>query len=453
MQAELAIRTRPGRAYPVPLTRPGQFVRRLLPGCALAASRGSAILAQFACQLVVGTLAGANGLGILQLFSSWTCMAGEALALGLPPRAMRQVAVAYAGQQRTAIEQLLQQSRRKILRAWLWFIALAAPLFPLLTRGASPGDWTSYHWLLIATGLTAPLFALLRLYAESLKSAGAALMAITLENLTSPLTMLLICAACWLAAQPLLALTLAIAFGCSMAITAIALRAALGHQLTALPLNHSAGDTCLAPPAQGDQFYLWASSVLSIAFMHLPFLVMPLYVDTAEIGVFALAHKLINVITTGLLLLAAVYGPAFARCAASRDTAGLRLLLRRTQLISSAAFIPAALLLVAVAAPLAELFGKEFAGLQTFLVILAGGYLVSAATGLCGVMLNMAGAASRELACLLLALVLALVGGLWVGPQYGSTGLALLFSCSIALKNIASYIMARHLLDSIGEPA
>ena len=65
----------------------------------LAASRGGAILAQFAAQLAVGTLAGASGLGVLQLFTSWTCIAGEVLGLGLPTRAMRQVSVAYAAGQ------------------------------------------------------------------------------------------------------------------------------------------------------------------------------------------------------------------------------------------------------------------------------------------------------------------------------------------------------------------
>jgi len=64
----------------------------------------------------------------------------------------------------------------------------------------------------------------------------------------------------------------------------------------------------------------------------------------------------------------------------------------------------------------------------------------------------MAGAASRELATLVLALAVALVGSAWVGPRYGAIGLALVFSGSIALKNLASYVVARHLLKTRGEP-
>ena len=69
---------------------------KILRVLSLVGSRGSAILAQFATQLVVGALAGASGLGVLQLLTSWTCIAGEALAMGLPSRAMRQVSVAYS---------------------------------------------------------------------------------------------------------------------------------------------------------------------------------------------------------------------------------------------------------------------------------------------------------------------------------------------------------------------
>jgi O-antigen/teichoic acid export membrane protein len=296
----------------------------------------------------------------------------------------------------------------------------------------------------------APLFSLLRLYAESLKATGAALAAVSLESLTSPVMLLLACAGCWLLGQPLASITLLTAFGLSLVVTPLALRARLRQQLAQLPqMTPAAGDVALAPQAKrGDLLYLWATSLLSIIFLQLPFVVMPLYVDTTEIGVFSVAHKLINVVTTLLLLLAAVFGPAFARCAAQQDQAALLGLLRRTQLISTAVFLPAALALLALAEPIASLFGQGFGELRLFLAILAAGHLVNAATGLSGVMLNMAGAASRELYTLVLALTAALAGSVWVGPEYGAPGLAAVFSGSIALKNLASYALATHLLKS-----
>jgi O-antigen/teichoic acid export membrane protein len=363
---------------------------------------------------------------------------------------MRQVSVAYAAGQPGQIEQTLRESRRKILRVWLWLLVLAALPAAAVLRQQDTTDWTHYSWLLLAAGLVAPLFSLLRLYAESLKATGAALAAVTLESLTSPALLLLACAGCWLSGVPLASITLITAFGLSLVITPLALRARLRQQLAQLPqANLAAGDAAIHPPApRGDLLYLWGTSVLSIGFLQLPFVIMPLYVDTTEIGVFAVAHKLINVVTTLLLLLAAVFGPAFARGAAQRDQRVLLGLLRRTQLISTALFLPAALALLALAGPIAKLFGNDFGDLRLFLAILVGGHLVNAATGLSGVLLNMAGAASRELSTLVIALVAALAGSAWVGPEYGAPGLAAVFSGSIALKNLASYALATHLLKS-----
>jgi O-antigen/teichoic acid export membrane protein len=436
------------------LQKLAQLTRKFMPVFTLVASRGGAILAQFAAQLVVGTMAGAGGLGVLQLFTSWTCIAGEILGLGLPTRAMRLVSVDYAHQQRDQIVQTLHESRRKILRLWLVLVLLAAVAATFLLRTGTPSGWTQYSWLLIGAGLTAPLFSLLRLYAESLKATGAALAAVTLESLTSPLALLLVCAVCWVAGQAVMTLTLVITFALSLAITPVALNQKLKQQMARLPQTAPQNSDVnaasqLAPHA--DLLYLWGTSVLSIGFLHLPFMVMPLYVETAQIGVFAVAHKLINVITTLLLLLAAVFGPAFARSAAQRNPAEMLSLLGRTQLISTAVFLPVSLALVALAEPLAGLFGEDFGDLQIYLAILAAGHLVNAATGLSGVLLNMAGAASRELSTLVIALIAALAGSAWVGPEYGATGLAVVFSGSIALKNLASYALARNLLIATRE--
>jgi O-antigen/teichoic acid export membrane protein len=85
------------------------------------------------------------------------------------------------------------------------------------------------------------------------------------------------------------------------------------------------------------------------------------------------------------------------------------------------------------------------------MVILAAGHMVNAATGLSGLLMNMAGAASKEMYTLIIAMVAALAGSAWLGPEYGATGLAIVFSSSIALKNIASYLLAINLVKSTRE--
>lgn len=428
-------------------------LRKLAPMITLAGVRGSAIALQFASQILVGMLAGASGLGILQLVTSWTCMVGEFIALGLPARAMRRIAVDYSHHNKGDIEQLLRSSREKIITAWLLFIAfgmLVGALFLLYSPFTIGSD---YFFLALTAVATAPLFALMKLYAESLKATGKTLLAVSFESVTSPVALLVLCLICWIYDKPAAAISLVATFTLSVAIAAIAMKTVLKKQLDQIsPINVSQETLGqVQSPKHTDLFFLWSASVLSIAFLHLPFLVMPYYMSTAEIGVFSIAHKMVNVITTLLLLLAAIYGPAFARAAAEKDAKQLAKVLRRTQAICSAIFIPTAALLVLFANPLAALFGEEFADLQIFLLILCAGQLINAVTGLSGVLLNMSGAASRELMALVLAIGLAVIGSHWAGPLHGAAGLAAVFSASIAIKNIASFALARQALRQIGD--
>ena len=80
------------------------------------------------------------------------------------------------------------------------------------------------------------------------------------------------------------------------------------------------------------------------------------------------------------------------------------------------------------------------------LLVLCGGHLVNAATGLSGVLLNMAGAARLELAATAGAFAIALLASPFVGAAYGTIGLAVLFSLAIATKNLLSFGLARHYL-------
>ncbi len=167
MPAELAL---PGRAVAGPAR--GRLAA-LLPGLAMAASRGAGLALQFLVQVVVGTLAGPAGLGVLQLFMSWSCILGEVLALGLPARAMRTTAVNWSHGDFAAARQALQQAARLILGvAGCAAASLALVSWSIERRWGSPGE-SEIGLVLLATLLAAPLFALLRLGTDALKAADA----------------------------------------------------------------------------------------------------------------------------------------------------------------------------------------------------------------------------------------------------------------------------------------
>jgi O-antigen/teichoic acid export membrane protein len=185
---------------------------------------------------------------------------------------------------------------------------------------------------------------------------------------------------------------------------------------------------------------LWANSLLAVAFLQLPFLLMPWYASPDEIGIYAVAHKLVNIVTTLLILLSAIFGPAFAKAAADGGVQGLQRLLRRTQWLSCVIFLPLCAALLLAVEPLALVFNVPSGALWTYLAILAAGQLVNAATGLSGVLLNMAGGAALETRTLAGSLVIAMVAAPAVGAAHGVPGLAVLFSIVLAGKNLASYL-------------
>ena len=263
-------------------------LRRLLPGLAMAASRGAAVGMQFLVQIAVGGLAGPAGLGLLQLFMSWSCILGEVLALGLPARAMRTTAVNWDRGEAGSAWLELERSASLILKV-VAFFALGLLLSLWLIDSVGHASTTSVNGLiLLATVFAAPLVALSRLGADALKGSDAALPAIALESLLAPLVILSVCALCWLLAYPLGKVALLLAGLAGFAVTALALWGALQGRLMKVPVTRQKAVSGLV--FKGDLAALWATGVLGMAFLHLPILVLPWYAGTDAVGVYCLLY-------------------------------------------------------------------------------------------------------------------------------------------------------------------
>lgn len=424
--------------------RRSRRARPLLAGLALGAGRGLGVLAQTAVQLAVAALGGTQSLGLLQLLTSWTGFLGEVLGAGYPSRAMRDVAILQEHGAGPGIRRLLRRAGAQILMLAAAFapVAGALLLFAASRRAAAA--------LAFAVVLAAPLFALTRLCSEALKALGRPLLAVSAENLAAPLAVLALCAVLALGQRMLPATLLVAATLAGMLTGLLLLGVRLRAVLAALPECGKAG--CPDSVTTGrEQLRLWGVSLLNIAFLQLPFFLLPLFADVAAVGHYAVAHKLLNIITTLLILLAAIYGPRFARSAATADAASQRRLLQQTQLLSLGIFLPAAAALLLAAEPLARLFSLPPHSLPALLSVLAAGQLVNAATGLAGVLLNMSGAARLELRILLAALVLTTLAALLLGARHGALGVAIAASGGIALRNLASYTVALRRIPQTGQ--
>ncbi len=412
----------------------------------LALSRGFAVCAQFAVQIIVGYVAGAAALGSYQLFTVWSAILGEGIGRGLPTGTMKKVSVNFAEGKLSSISNWMAWSCREIIRGCVPLFLLFV-LFSLAARIA--GLQVSDTALAFCGGvlLAAPLFALSRVYAEALKAIERQVFAVAVENLMVPAFILLLCGVYVIFGLSVNEVALLMAFSAAVLSSYLIMRRALLRSLYGL-LNSSKGtESCL--PHSRELKYFWLIGLLNICSLQMPFLVLPLFADLAEIGVFALAFKFINVVTTILLLLSAVYSPRMARAAAIHDVSGLRSLLQQTQLISVCVFVPLTAFIYLSSGYISEYLGEDFVGVKAFYLILAVGYLFNAATGLQGVLLNMAGAAKFETIISVIVMVVSFFAALAFGHQYGVTGVAMVFTCAIALKNIASYLVALYWLNHL----
>ena len=467
----------------------GLSVSAIRRAATLGLARISGIAAQMGVQIAVGALAGASAIGALQLHMAWSSVAGEVLGRGEATRAMRDTAVIARHRAGAPIRGNLRRAFGHIasFSAVLGGLALllvaaglgaaagaavgacpASPPGPL--AGFSPGCLLSTDEAVLAVSViaAAPLFAFTRVLAETLKALDKPLIAVSVENAAVPLAVLGACAAlAWLGAGAravVNALLIAAVLGAGAATLLLlcAVRCAVRREVrrevlrAAPPQDGSrrAERAPLKPRARGaagplgprEQLHFWLTGLLNIAFLQLPFLVMPWLVSVDDVGEFAVAHKLVNVITTLLILLAAVYSPRFARAAAAARFDEARRLLRETQYLSLALFTPVWVILLLLADPLAWLFSLGERDLLPFLLILGAGQLINAATGLCGVVLNMSGAPQLETRILSICTLLTLVAAVGLGSARGALGIAAASAGGIALRNLASYAMAlRHL--------
>lgn len=469
----------------------GLSVSAIRRGATLGLARISGIAAQMGVQIAVGALAGASAIGALQLHMAWSSVAGEVLGRGEATRAMRDTAVIAQHRGGAPIRDNLRRAFGHIasFSAVLGGVALllvaglgaaagaaggACPASsPGPLAGFSPGCLLSTHAAVLAVSViaAAPLFAFTRVLAETLKALDKPLLAVSVENAAVPLAVLGACAAlAWHGAGAravLNALLIAAVLGAGAATLLLlcAIRREVQREVRRevlpdapppapqdgsrraerAPLKHRAlGEA--GPLGPREPLHFWLTGLLNIAFLQLPFLVMPWLVSVDDVGEFAVAHKLVNVITTLLILLAAVYSPRFARAAAAARFDEARRLLRETQYLSLALFTPVWVILLILADPLAWLFSLGERDLLPFLLILGAGQLINAATGLCGVMLNMSGAPQLETRILSICTLLTLVAAVGLGSARGALGIAAASAGGIALRNLASYVMAlRHL--------
>ena len=291
----------------------------------LVFTRGLAVLIQMLVQLFLARFAGPAGVGIMQLMQSWSCVLGEVMSLGMPTAIMKQLSL-EADHSKQKL--MLFGSILLVLRAAVVLVPTTAFILWL----AVPAE-NEYQVLFPAVSISIILFAVQRIALEALKTRDRLEQSMWIENTCTPFLILLAgCTFAWIAGagNPFMnAIEQDTSHASSWLITPelviyIAVLCAsitFGYCLTVLfrEFSFNLGQLRSIRRHQktiwrtGTRVY-WSNSLLNILLLNLPFLLLPIWATTEEVGVFALAFKLINPISTILILFAGILWSAICSC-------------------------------------------------------------------------------------------------------------------------------------------
>ena len=171
--------------------------------------------------------------------------------------------------------------------------------------------------------------------------------------------------------------------------------------------------------------------------------VLTRYADATELGIYSAALRAGQVLVLFLTSVSLMFSPYVADLHSRGETARLDKLFKTLTRWTIAATMPVFLVLVVAPADALRLFGGEFAGGQTALLILLAGQFVNIATGSVGFVLIMVGRTGWDLVVYAASLALNLALAFWLCPRYGMEGAAVANAVTFALSKWARLALVR----------
>jgi O-antigen/teichoic acid export membrane protein len=175
--------------------------------------------------------------------------------------------------------------------------------------------------------------------------------------------------------------------------------------------------------------------------------VLTRYATGTEIGVYSAALRAGQVIVLFLTSVSLMFSPFVADLHNRGERDRLDQLFKSLTRWTIAATMPLFLVLLVVPGPALRIFGAEFAGGQTALLIILAGQFINIATGSVGFVLIMVGRTGWDLAVYAGSLVLNVGLAVWLCPRYGMEGAAIANSVTFALSKWARLALVKRFVD------
>ncbi|MEJ2214493.1 MAG: hypothetical protein P8Y20_10635 [Gammaproteobacteria bacterium] len=320
-------------------------------------------------------------------------------------------------------------------------------------------DVFNTQWLMLIAVISAVAFMLIRILSEALKGIRQVNLALAAETALLPTGALLVLGVLYLynwdiTAQNYLVLHLVMLLATTFFMIWMLLRFLppepdLADQAGQADQIVSHEDAELPLLLNRSLLPFWGAGLLNMWFMNMPIILLPQFATTEEIGVFAVAYRLIAFASIILVTLASLFAPKFARDFANNDADALKRGLRHSQILSLMIFLPMLIVFTFFAEPVLSLFGDEFTAGKELLWILVVGQTLNAATGLVGFMMNMIHQEKQEFYIQLTTTIMLMLLIFVMGSQYGVTGVAIAYAMAIVIKNLTSLIFSLYHLNAM----
>ncbi len=167
------------------------------------------------------------------------------------------------------------------------------------------------------------------------------------------------------------------------------------------------------------------------------------YVSGAEAGVYSAALRAGQILVLFLTSVSLMFSPYVADLHSRGETERLDKLFKALTRWTLAATMPVFLLLIVAPGPVLRIFGAEFAGGRTALLILLAGQFINVATGSVGFVLIMVGRTGWDLVVYAASLVMNLALAFWLSPRYGIEGAAIANAVTFAVSKWARLALVR----------
>lgn len=384
------------------------------PAVALALRIIAAALS-FAFGIVAARLLGIDGFGVVSVLLGFINVGVVCALLGHETLATREVAAL----RRSADPQAaLDYSRCAARQVWIAgivvLLALALVVYLLPIGGRAGPEF-------LALLLLVPLVARTRLSQGVIRGAHLASLSLVPDGIVRPGVSVLLLGALILGGMQAERGFAAVMIGCALLALLLGRLWERGALAARVPTTE-AGDVSAQP--RHFSMPIFVSSMLAVLVSQIALIATGLLATPTEAGLYAAAER--------FSLAAALVGQAvylavasrFAALHAVRDTASLRVLIRKvTRSVSAATLLMCGVLAVA-AVPLLELYGEAFVAARATLLILMASVLINACLGPSGVLLMMTKNERDHLICMAAGLFVQVAAILFLVPRFGGMGAA-----------------------------